>query len=510
MTAARPGLGDRPCLRDATSIVGLCELARRDHAWPARVRRAFQTKPPINARTSIDEVLRHDHIGRLCRGNAVGTLKRNRSVARHVAKRFGTMLPIDVTEPQQRRHELQYEIENEDRPNGQVRREICMFRLAVWWVQSEVLDQPLVARRRPTQTERVGRKPSRPLPALEGVALVLERGRDPLVASAIVLALAVGAPTRVLLKVRREHIDLRGATVLVDGVRRRLPPWAVEQLRETLTKRRGLVFRSKRRENRPTTTLARRVRRACHRAVETPFTLRDLRRLWQLEARAVGLPRATTRGTTGWLKPAAASRVVKRMRPAERKLAAAWAVMIHGPADAPGWRRYVPARSPKGRAPHLPEVRRRTRRQRMAGRYRVAASCRSDAPVPEPARSVLKARRGGGTTTRRRERPDEFEPALWAERQAPPPALAPPIVRVPVISERLRVWEDEQPEDYARKSDLMLAFGVSVMFNEARNLMKHPDVMKGAGPGLQRTLTDWADRAEALDRELKAKGFEEG
>ena len=503
MTGLLTGL---PCLRDATSIHGLGQLVASGPDWQRTLKHAFRERPPLSEDSTVADVLRHDHVRRLCRGGR-GSIKRNRSVGRHVVDWWGDVRPATWTNARLLRELQRYLEAHEHRPNEQSRRATNLMRRAVYCLQSEVLDEPRVSRRGPVDRERAGAKARRPMPALEAIAEVLEYGGDEgtararqrirAVQVALVLALASGLRTSELLALRARDLDLRRGILTEGGEAQTLPPWAVAQLR-LIAPRAGPMFPSPRDATRARSDLAGLLRQACKRAAVTPFTLRDVRRVWQREGRAVGLPRATVRGSADRLGTRAGVKVTKGREKAQRTLVTEWTAMVHGPADARGMRRVVPKVCRKGVRPHEPELPGRV----DVRRPRVAARCRSNAVADRP-------------TTRRR--PATLHSAMRTHGpkpvESPTPMVPtssvfgpPPTVVVRQVAGPPSRWEHEDPADFARKSDLLLALSVGVLYREARVLIREQKTAKSNGQDLLLAIGAFVKRAEELLPEIDEIG----
>lgn len=510
MTASLSGAATSPCLMDATSVVGMAALIRDDPGWRQTMEAAFRDKPKMTTETTISEALRADQVGLLCRGGR-NTQRRNRFNARHLVSWCGDVRPADWSDERLHRVDQRYLEDHEDRPREQIGRERRLLRRIVRRIQSDVHGQAIVKKSGQPDAHGIGQPPDRRLPPLEAVAEVMEHGGDVAVQIAVVLALALGLSTSELLILRRRDVHLGSGRVSVKGQPRRLTKWAVAQLRLSLPNKRGLLFASTRRPGRPMTNLAGRVRRACKRACGPPFTLRDVRRLWQREGRAVDLPRAAVRGSVCGLGAGRAHRVRRAMATAEGRLVREWTVMIHGPADARGIRNYVPRQAPKGVHPHEPEARGGAAkpRRKLPG---VARRCRSDAQLPKALREKPGNRSGSkisylSTTPA----PDPPPPSAML----PSPLLgtdAAPATRAP-LGPNLRAWAQLSPSAFARRDELVLALAVGVLYREARDLVARSQAAEEAGAGGEDVLLAigvWARKAEAAMDSLDLTGLQQG
>ena len=495
MTGRQPEL---PCLRDATSIHGLSELIASGPDWQRMLKQAFRQRPPLSEHSTVADVLRQDHVRRLCRGGR-GSIKRNRSVARHVVGWWGDARPAGWTNAQLRRELQRYLEAHEHRSNEQIRRETNLMRRVVYCLQAEVFDEPRVSRRGPVDRERAGAKASRPMPPLEDLAEVMEYGgeegtpqsrqRIRAVQVALVLALASGLRTSELLALRARDLDLHRGSLKARGEAQALPPWAVAQLR-LIAPRSGPMFPSPRDPRRARSDLSRLLRRACKRAAVTPFTLRDVRRVWQREGRSVGLPRATVRGSADRLGTRAGVKVTKRRKNAQRRLVAEWTAMVHSPADARGMRRVVPKVCRKGVRPHEPELPGRVEVRRP----RVAPRCRSNAVTDRP------ATRRRPRTLQSAMRTHTPKPSAPPTPMVPPSSVLgpPPTVVVRQVAGPPSRWDQEDPRDFARKSDLLVALSVGVLYREARALIREQKTANSSGQDLLLAIGAFVKRAEEV------------
>ena len=497
-----------PCLIDATSMVGLSSLVRLDVNGMRRLRAAFADPIAPDANTTVLEFLRNDMGKQLCRGR-LGTVKRNRSNARHVVARWGDQQTAWWTEDRLRREVAAYLEDNEHRPNEQIRREVNLLRRLVRRIQSAVHGTPLVRARGPVARDRAGRRAQRRIVVLEEVAELLEAGghrNDPrararlrAVQTAVVLALALGLRTGELLRLRREDIYLPGGRVKVEGEERRLPPWAVAQLEVVLGKRDGLLFPSPRNSRRPLSDLAGLLRRACARAIVTPFTLCDLRRTWQREGRTMDMPRASVRATWRRLRGRGYRAFRNARLQAEKRLTKDWLVLVHGPADRRGARRQVPVKAPKKVRPHQPEVH-RPKGVAAVKRPRVAARCRSDAgDLWRPPQRPSRVGRGSIVTTRAKTVAVEEEVVVRAESGIMPIQWAPPARPAPVLYGNLAAWALAHPDHYARKQDVTEALQLGIVYGEARVLMANLQAAgDGQGQDLLATIRALIEKAQEL------------
>ena len=339
-------LGERygTCVTDATSVVGLPRLAReRPHDWRQIL---FAGVLPRLMRTkglTLAELLQSGRGPGLLpkAGVKASSLRQPRACARRLVERLGGVSVLAVDEAMVRW--LRQELEREGRSRSLINRDISMLRRVVRAVHGRELGGPRVLARTPRQ-RRGGTRRDRPVPRPWHVVAILEHLGDLSCEARVALAAGGGVWEAEAFRLRVGDVDMKRPRVWARSGRTDpkgvalgrwvyLPPWAMKLVRRQRARVRhlgsgALLFHKPGRPTVPAESCTPRVKVAClvpGHPLPRVYTLRDLRRYYQVVAREYGTCHELVRGTLETTRkdrePWAVSTAYKKSKPMAREWA---------------------------------------------------------------------------------------------------------------------------------------------------------------------------------------------